>query len=84
MAKLLQRANIDVSILGPAENCTGDPARRSGNEYIFQMLAMQNIETLDSMGVKKSSLNARIVSTHSRTNTRNSAAITKLFITPNS
>ena len=45
--------NIDVSILGPAENCTGDPARRSGNEYIFQMLAMQNIETLDSMGVKK-------------------------------
>jgi Fe-S oxidoreductase/predicted flap endonuclease-1-like 5' DNA nuclease/nitrate reductase gamma subunit len=53
MAKLLQRANIDVSILGPAENCTGDPARRSGNEYIFQMLAMQNIETLNGMGVKK-------------------------------
>ena len=64
MAKLLQRANIDVSILGPAENCTGDPARRSGNEYIFQMLAMQNIETLDSMGVKKIITNARIVSTH--------------------
>ncbi len=53
MAKLLQRADIDFSILGPAENCTGDPARRSGNEYIFQMLAMQNIETLDSMGVRK-------------------------------
>ncbi|MEZ5321143.1 MAG: heterodisulfide reductase-related iron-sulfur binding cluster [Microthrixaceae bacterium] len=53
MATLLQRANIDFSILGPAENCTGDPARRSGNEYIYQMLAMQNIETLDSMGVKK-------------------------------
>ncbi len=53
MAKLLQRAGIEVSILGPAENCTGDPARRSGNEYIFQMLAMQNIETLDGMGVKK-------------------------------
>jgi Fe-S oxidoreductase len=33
--------------------CTGDPARRSGNEYIFQMLAMQNIETLNGMGVKK-------------------------------
>ena len=33
--------------------CNGDPARRSGNEYIFQMLAMQNIETLDGMGVKK-------------------------------
>jgi Fe-S oxidoreductase len=33
--------------------CTGDPARRSGNEYIFQMLAMQNVETLNGMGVKK-------------------------------
>ena len=53
MAKLLQRADIDFAILGPAENCTGDPARRSGNEYIFQMLAMQNIETLESMGVRK-------------------------------
>ncbi|MFN8051459.1 MAG: (Fe-S)-binding protein [Acidimicrobiales bacterium] len=53
MTKLLQRADISFSVLGPAENCTGDPARRSGNEYIFQMLAMQNIETLDAMGVKK-------------------------------
>jgi Fe-S oxidoreductase/nitrate reductase gamma subunit len=53
MAKLLQRADISFAILGPAENCTGDPARRSGNEYIFQMLAMQNIETLGAMGVKK-------------------------------
>ncbi len=53
MAKLLQRAGVSFAILGPAENCTGDPARRSGNEYIFQMLAMQNIETLDGMGVRK-------------------------------
>jgi Fe-S oxidoreductase len=53
MAKLMQRANVDFAILGPSENCTGDPARRSGNEYIFQMLAMQNIETLESMGVRK-------------------------------
>ncbi len=53
VAELLRRAGVDVSILGPAENCTGDPARRSGNEYIFQMLAMQNIETLDTMGVRK-------------------------------
>jgi Fe-S oxidoreductase len=53
MAQLLQRADIDFAILGPAENCTGDPARRSGNEYIFQMLAMQNVETLNGMGVKK-------------------------------
>ncbi|MCB1282768.1 MAG: 4Fe-4S dicluster domain-containing protein, partial [Microthrixaceae bacterium] len=53
MAKLMRRADVSFSILGPAENCTGDPARRSGNEYIFQMLAMQNIETLDGMGVRK-------------------------------
>jgi Fe-S oxidoreductase/nitrate reductase gamma subunit len=53
MAKLMQRAGISFSILGPAEMCTGDSARRSGNEYIFQMLAMQNIETLNGMGVKK-------------------------------
>ena len=53
LAKLLQRAGIDFAILGPGELCTGDPARRSGNEYIFQMLAMQNIETLGGMGVTK-------------------------------
>ncbi|MEA3076822.1 MAG: hypothetical protein QOF60_1730 [Actinomycetota bacterium] len=52
-AKLLQRAGVDFAILGPNENCTGDPARRSGNEYIFQMLAMQNVETMNGMGVKK-------------------------------
>ena len=53
MAKLLRRAGISVAILGPSEMCTGDPARRSGNEYLFQMLAMPNIEMLDGMGVKK-------------------------------
>lgn len=53
MAKLMKRAGLDFAILGPNELCTGDSARRSGNEYIFQMLAMQNIETLNTMGVKK-------------------------------
>ena len=53
MAKLLKRAGIDVAILGPSEMCNGDPARRSGNEYLFQMLAMPNIEMLNGMGVKK-------------------------------
>jgi Fe-S oxidoreductase/nitrate reductase gamma subunit len=53
MAKLMQRAGLDFAILGPSENCTGDPARRSGNEYIFQMLAMQNVEALNGMGVQK-------------------------------
>ena len=53
MAKLMRRAGLDFAILGSNEMCTGDPARRSGNEYIYQMLAMQNIETLNTMGVKK-------------------------------
>ena len=53
LAKLLQRAGIDFAILGPSEMCNGDQARRAGNEYIFQMLAMQNVETFDGMGVKK-------------------------------
>ncbi|MDQ1436384.1 MAG: hypothetical protein QOK43_13 [Acidimicrobiaceae bacterium] len=52
-AKLLRRAGVDFAILGPSETCTGDPARRSGNEYIFQMLATQNIETMNGMGVTK-------------------------------
>ncbi len=53
MAKLLARADIDFAILGPSELCTGDSARRSGNEYLYQMLAKQNVETLNGIGVKK-------------------------------
>ena len=53
MTELMQRAGVDFAVLGPAEMCTGDPARRSGNEYVFQMLAMQNVETLNAMGVRK-------------------------------
>ena len=53
MAQLMTRAGVDFAILGPSELCTGDPARRTGNEYIFQMLAMQNIEALNTMGVTK-------------------------------
>ncbi len=53
MAKLLDRADIDFAILGPAELCTGDSARRGGNEYVFQMLAQQNVATLNEIGVKK-------------------------------
>ena len=52
-AKLLQRAGVDFAILGQNELCTGDPARRSGNEYVFQMLAMQNVEALNNLGVRK-------------------------------
>jgi Fe-S oxidoreductase/nitrate reductase gamma subunit len=52
-ATLLQRAGIDFAILGPSELCTGDPARRSGNEYVWQMLAGQNVGSLNELGVKK-------------------------------
>jgi len=52
-AKLMARAGVDFAILGPSELCTGDPARRSGNEYLFQMLANQNVEALNAMGVRK-------------------------------
>ena len=52
-ARLLDRAGVDFAILGPRELCTGDPARRTGNEYVFQGLALQNIETLNDLGVTK-------------------------------
>ena len=53
LARLLHQAGIDFAILGPRETCNGDPARRSGNEYLWQQLALSNIETLDRLGVKK-------------------------------
>ena len=46
-ARLMKTAGVDFAILGQEENCTGDPARRAGNEYLFAMLAEQNIETLN-------------------------------------
>lgn len=52
-ARILQAAKINFAILGTEESCTGDPARRAGNEFIFQMTAIQNIVTLDAYGVKK-------------------------------
>jgi Fe-S oxidoreductase len=52
-AKLLQLAGVEFAILGPREACTGDPARRMGNEYVFQAFAEQNVETLNEAGVKK-------------------------------
>jgi Fe-S oxidoreductase len=52
-AKLLKTAGVDFAILGPRESCTGDPARRIGNEYVYQALAEQNVETLNDAGVTK-------------------------------
>ncbi|HET9920438.1 MAG TPA: heterodisulfide reductase-related iron-sulfur binding cluster [Ktedonobacteraceae bacterium] len=50
VAKILQAAKVNFAILGPEETCTGDPARRIGNEYLWQMQAQQNIETLNTYG----------------------------------
>jgi Fe-S oxidoreductase len=52
-ARLLQKAGVDFAILGPREACTGDPARRMGNEYVFQSYAEQNVATLNEQGVTK-------------------------------
>ena len=52
-AKLLKAAGVDFAILGPRESCTGDPARRIGNEYLFQAHAEQNVSTLNEAGVTK-------------------------------
>ncbi|HZU69257.1 MAG TPA: (Fe-S)-binding protein [Ktedonobacteraceae bacterium] len=50
VVKILQAAKVNFAILGPEESCTGDPARRIGNEYLWQMMAQQNIETLNGYG----------------------------------
>jgi len=52
-AELLREAGVDFAILGPEERCNGDPARRAGNEYLFQMLAQANVQTLNGYHVKK-------------------------------
>jgi len=52
-AKILNKIGVDFAVLGTEEACTGDPARRAGNEFSFQMLAMQNIEVLNGYGIKK-------------------------------
>ncbi|MFT5104004.1 MAG: heterodisulfide reductase subunit D [Candidatus Latescibacterota bacterium] len=51
--KLLHSAGVDFAVLGTEESCTGDPAKRSGNEFLFQMQAMPNIEALNAYEVKK-------------------------------
>ncbi|MFA5890528.1 MAG: (Fe-S)-binding protein [Actinomycetota bacterium] len=53
LAELLMEAGIGFAVLGPQETCTGDPARRFGNEYLFQEMAKANIELFNSKGVRK-------------------------------
>ncbi|WMN12517.1 (Fe-S)-binding protein [Marivirga salinae] len=51
--KILNKVGINFAVLGQEESCTGDPARRAGNEFLFQMQAMSNIQVLDGYNVKK-------------------------------
>ena len=51
--KLLNKAGVEFAVLGTEESCTGDPAKRSGNEFLFQMQAMTNIEVMNAYSVKK-------------------------------
>lgn len=51
--KILNKVGISYAVLGPEESCTGDPARRAGNEFLFQMQAMSNIQVLNGYNVKK-------------------------------
>lgn len=51
--KILNKANVSFAVLGTEESCTGDPAKRAGNEFLFQMQAVTNIEVLNAYEVKK-------------------------------
>ena len=53
IAELLHTAGVTFAVLGPAETCTGDPARRMGNEFVYSMLAQQNVDTLNEAGLDK-------------------------------
>ena len=52
-ATILNKVGVNYAILGTEEACTGDPARRAGNEFLFQMMAYQNIQTLNNYGIRK-------------------------------
>ncbi len=53
IVKILHKANVKFAVLGAEEGCTGDPAKRAGNEFLYQMQAMMNIQVLDGYEVKK-------------------------------
>lgn len=63
VAELLHIAGVKYTVLGPEETCTGDPARRAGNEFVFQMLAQQNVEVLNSVFEDREPLRRKIVVT---------------------
>ncbi|ASO23088.1 Fe-S oxidoreductase [Actinoalloteichus hoggarensis] len=63
VAELLHLADVKYTVLGPDETCTGDPARRAGNEFLFQMLAQQNVETLNAVFEGREKHKRKIVAT---------------------
>ena len=63
VAELLHIAGVSFAVLGPAEACTGDPARRAGNEFLFQVLAAQNVETFAGIGTTSGDGRTRVVVT---------------------
>ena len=63
VAELLHTAGVSFAVLGPGEACTGDPARRAGNEFLFQVLAAQNVETFAGIGTTSGGGRTRVVVT---------------------
>jgi Fe-S oxidoreductase len=63
VAELLHIAGVSYTVLGPEESCTGDPARRAGNEFLFQMLAQQNVEVLNGVFEGREPAKRKIVAT---------------------
>jgi len=53
VCKILNKVGLNYAVLGTEESCTGDPARRAGNDFLFQMQALSNIQTLNGYGIKK-------------------------------
>ena len=83
VAELLDMAGVSFGVLGNGETCTGDPARRAGNEFVFQGLAQQNVETLQGVQGQEGRLDLRPLLQHARrTSTPSSASSSRSCTTP--
>ena len=74
VAELLHLAGVSFAVLGDGETCTGDPARRAGNEFVFQQLAMQNAEVLKEAKAKQGRRHLRALLQHAEERVRRSSA----------
>ncbi|MFN8190524.1 MAG: (Fe-S)-binding protein [Nocardioidaceae bacterium] len=82
VAELLNLAGVTFGVLGNGETCTGDSARRAGNEFVFQGLAQQNVETFKEFKVKKAVTTCAHCFNTSRTSTASSASSSRSSTTP--